>query len=273
MVKPAQRKQVVKHWVAEGWLSERQACKTAGISRSGYRHPLQRPGRDQALSEALKAKASQYPRYGYLMLHGLLKNEGLVINRKRTYRLYTEAGLQMRTKKRKKLIRPRVAMPLPARPNERWSMDFVHDQLANGRRFRILNVVDDYSRECIGQVVDTSLSGQRVARCLKDLIQERGKPGSIVCDNGTEFTSKAMFFWSRDNLVRLNFIQPGKPTQNAFVESFNGKFRDSCLNQHWFRSIDEARSIIEMWREDYNEVRPHSSLGYQPPAVFARKVA
>jgi len=218
-------------------------------------------------------KASQYPRYGYLMLHGLLKNEGLVINRKRTYRLYTEAGLQVRTKKRKKLHRPRVPMIVPTRAKERWSMDFVHDQLAAGRRFRIFNIVDDYSRECIGQVVDTSISGNRVSRLLSDLLKTRGKPKSIVCDNGTEFTSKAMFFWARDNQVKLNFIQPGKPTQNAFVESFNGKFRDSCLNQHWFRSLDEAREMIETWRKDYNEVRPHSALGYQPPAVFARKIA
>ncbi len=207
------------------------------------------------------------------MLHGLLKNEGLVINKKRTYRLYTEAGLQVRTKKRKKLVRPRIAMELPARLDERWSLDFVHDQLAGGRRFRVLNIVDDYSRECIGQIVDFSISGERVARYLSQLIEARGKPRSVVCDNGTEFTSKAMFFWSRDTGVKLNFIQPGKPTQNAFVESFNGKFRDSCLNQHWFRSLAEARDIIERWRQDYNNIRPHSSLGYQPPSVFARKIA
>ena len=264
---------MVRHLVDEGWLSERKACKVIGVSRTVFRHESLKPVRDQFLKDALLQKAIQYPRYGYLMLHGLLNNEGLVVNRKRTYRLYTEAGLQMRTKKRKELIRPRVAMPLPATPNERWSMDFVYDQLANGRHFRILNVVDDYSRECIGQMIDTSISGQRVARCLRELMKKRGKPGSIVCHNGTEFTSKALFFWSRDHLVRLNFIQPGQPTQNAFVESFNGKFRDSCLNQYWFRSIDEARSVVESWRKDYNEVRPHSSLGYQPPALFARKVA
>ena len=164
-------------------------------------------------------------------------------------------------------------MELPAGPNERWSMDFVHDQLAGGRRFRIFNLVDDYSRECIAQIVDVPISGQRVARCLNELMRERGKPNHIVCDNGTEFTSKAMFFWGRDNRVKLNFIQPGKPTQNAFVESFNGKFRDTCLNQHWFRSLEEARGMIEDWRKDYNEVRPHSSLGYQPPSVFAGKIA
>lgn len=264
---------MVKHWISQGWLSERQACRAAGISRTGCRHQCQRPERDKQLKAALLAKASQYPRYGYLMLHGLLKNEGLVVNRKRTYRLYTEAGLQVRTKKRKKLVRPRIPMLLPGRPNERWSLDFVHDQLAGGRRFRVLNVVDDYSRECIGQIVDLSISGERVARYLSQLISSRSRPRHLVCDNGTEFTSKAMFFWSRDTSVKLNFIQPGKPTQNAFVESFNGKFRDSCLNQHWFRSLEEARKTIEQWRQDYNEVRPHSSLGYQPPSVFMRKLA
>lgn len=273
MVKPAQRKQVVKHWISQGWLSERRACQVAGISRSGLRYECRRPDQDKKLKKALLDKATQYPRYGYLMLHGLLKNEGMVINKKRTYRLYTESGLQVRTKKRKKLTRPRIPMELPSGPNERWSMDFVHDQLAGGRRFRIFNLVDDYSRECIAQIVDVSISGQRVARCLNELIRERGKPDHIVCDNGTEFTSKAMFFWGRDNRVRLSFIQPGKPTQNAFVESFNGKFRDTCLNQNWFRSLEEARGIIEDWRKDYNEVRPHSSLGYQPPSVFARKIA
>lgn len=238
-MKPAQRKEVVRHWLKRGWLSERKACQIAGISRSGLRYRCKRPEQDTQLKEALLAKASQYPRYGYLMLHGLLKNEGLVVNKKRTYRLYTEAGLQVRTKKRKKLHRPRIPMIVPTRANERWSMDFVHDQLADGRRFRIFNIVDDYSRECIGQIVDTSISGYRVSRLLSDLLKTRRKPKSIVCDNGTEFTSKALFFWAKDNHVKLSFIQPGKPTQNAFVESFNGKFRDSCLNQHcsghWMR--------------------------------------
>lgn len=264
---------MVRHLVEQGWLSERKACRVIGVSRTGIRHESLKPARDQILKEALLQKATQYPRYGYLMLHGLLKQEGLVINRKRTYRLYTACSLQVRTKKRKKLVRPRIPMVLPSRPNERWSMDFVHDQLAGGRRFRVLNVVDDFTRECIGQLTDLSISGQRVARFLNQLIASRGKPRSITCDNGTEFTSKAMFFWSKDHMVRLQFIQPGKPTQNAFVESFNGKFRDSCLNQYWFRSLEEARKIIDEWRTDYNEIRPHSSLGYQPPSVFARAVA
>ena len=158
------------------------------------------------------------------MLHAMLRREGLVCNKKRTYRLYTGLGMQVRTKRRKKLVRPRVPMDLPLRPNERWSLDFVSDQLSDGRRIRVLNIVDDYSRVCVGQVVDTSISGQRMANYLDVLKLERGLPCSIVMDNGPEMTSKAMFFWSQESGVKLNFIQPGKPTQNAFVESFNGKF-------------------------------------------------
>ena len=149
-------------------------------------------------------------------------------------------------------------------------MDFVHDQLSNGRRFRVLNIVDNFSRECIGQIVETSITGKRVADYLSELIDKRdAKPASIVCDNGTEFRCKAMFHWSRDQQMALDFIQPGKSTQNAFVESFNGKFRDGCLDQSLFRSIEEAKEVIEDWRIDYNEVRPHSALGYQPPGIFA----
>ena len=152
-------------------------------------------------------------------------------------------------------------------------MDFVSDQLSNGRRFRVLNIVDDFSRELVGQLTEFSISGRRVSRFLEQLLETRGKPASITCDNGTEFTSKAMFFWCKENRVRLNFIQPGKPTQNAFVESLNGKFRDACLNQHWFRTIEEARYEIDQWRAHYNHERPHSSLNYLTPVAFANQAA
>jgi putative transposase len=228
---------------------------------------------DQILRSRLKELAQQYPRYGYLLLHGMLKNEGLVINRKRTYRIYCEEGLQVRTKKRKKLTHPMLSLPVPQQPNERWSLDFVSDQLATGRRFRVLNIVDDCSRECVGQLVDTSISGERLARFLDQVGRTRKLPESIVCDNGPELTSKAMFFWSRSRKVQLHFIQPGKPTQNAFVESFNGKFHGGCLNQHWFQDLNDALSIIHEWRKHYNHVRPHSSLGYVPPAVYAKQAA
>lgn len=271
-MKPSARKAAADSLMEAHGISERRACQVLQLHRSVLRY-THHPRDDGALRERLKVLAALYPRYGYLMLHALLRREGLVVNRKRTYRLYTELGLQVRTQRRKKLVRPRLAMALPGRANERWSLDFVSDQLACGRRFRVLNVVDDFTRECVGQLADLSISGARMARFLDELAQIRGLPKSIVCDNGTEMTSKAMFFWSRAKGVPLNFIQPGKPTQNAFVESFNGKFRDSCLNQHWFRSLTEARSIIDEWRVHYNEVRPHSSLGYQPPSVFAEMAA
>jgi len=272
VVTPAGRNQVVVHLTAQHGISERRACSLACVSRTGYRHkPIQRD--DTPLRSRLTTLASAYPRYGYLMLHGLLKNEGLVVNKKRTYRLYTEENLQVRTKRRKKLQHPRVPMAVPQFCNERWSMDFVSDQLANGRRFRVLNVVDDYSREMIGQLVSFSISGQQVARFLTQLSGVRTMPRSIVCDNGTEFTSKAMFFWGKEKHVTLNFIQPGKPTQNAFVESLNGKFRNECLNQNWFRTLDEATHDITQWRQHYNHERPHSSLNYLSPVAFANQAA
>lgn len=269
MVTAAQRRRAVEHLKSRRY-SERRACRLVGFSRSAAWY---RPkGRDDAaLRQRLKVLAERYPRYGYPTLHDMLKTEGYVINRKRTYRLYREEGLQVRTKRRKKLIRPRVPMLVPDSVNQRWSMDFMSDQLANGRRFRILNVVDDYSRECVLQIVDLSISGQRLARELDQLA--RRLPKTIVCDNGPEFTSKAMFFWAKRTGVTLHFIQPGKPTQNAFIESFNGKFRDYCLNLNWFASLDDARTTIDHWRSHYNDVRPHRSLGQKPPAVFAQEVA
>src|SRR6056297_3072672 len=181
----------------------------------------------------------------------------IVVNPKRTYRLYREEGLQVRTKRRKKLSRPRVPLALPSAVNERWSVDFVSDQLANGRRFRVFNVVDDFSRECVLQIVDFSIGGERLARELDQLAKSRRLAKKIVMDNGPELTGKAMFFWAKERGVKLHFIQPGKPTQNAFVESFNAKFRDYCLNLHWFATLADARSTIEDWRTHYNHVRPH----------------
>lgn len=269
MVTPAARRQGVEHLVTANLASQRRACRLVDLSRSVMQY-RPRPKHDKVLCQRLKELATQYPRYGYLMLHGLLAAEGLVINRKRTYRLYCEANLQVRTRRRKKLIRPRIPMMIPDGRGQRWSLDFVSDQLASSRRFRVLNIVDDYSRECIGQIVDTSISGLRLAGFLEEIGTLRSLPKTIVCDNGSELTSKAMFFWSQRSGVKLHFIQPGKPTQNAFVESFNAR---TCLNQHWFRNLQDARRIINDWRRHYNYVRPHSSLGYVPPAVFAQQAA
>lgn len=269
MVTATHRRRAVEH-LKNRRVSERRACRLVGFSRSAAWRALK--GRDdERLRARLKTLAEQYPRYGYPTLHDMLKAEGLVINPKRTYRVYREEGLQVRTKRRKKLNRPRVPMLVPDTVNQRWSMDFVSDQLANGRRFRVLNVVDDFTREYVLQIVDTSISGERITRELDRL--KRTLPKSIVCDNGPEFTCKAMFFWSKRAGVKLHFIQPGKPTQNAFVESFNGKIREYCLDLNWFASLDDARSTLKDWRKHYNHVRPHRSLGRIPPALFAEQVA
>jgi putative transposase len=220
----------------------------------------------------LKELAARYRRYGYLRLHVYLREEGLVVNLKRTYRLYCEEALQVRRRKRKRLPpRERIALAVPDRVNQRWSLDFVSDALWNDRRFRVLNIVDDFSRECPGQIVDTSISGARLARFLDELAVRYGLPQEIVMDNGPELTSRAMFEWSRRTGVALRFIEPGKPIQNAYVESFNGKFRDECLDENWFVNLADARRTIEAWRRHYNEARPHSALGYLAPAAYAEQ--
>ena len=268
MVTPAARKPVAQHLIEAFRLSERVACKLAGLSRTALRYQP-KTNADNSIRQRLKALATQYPRYGYLMLHGLLRGEGWVKNRKRTYRLYTEEGLQVRTKKRKKLTRPRQPIEVPTAPNQRWSMDFVSDQLSNGRRFRVLNVVDDVTRECLAAIPDTSISGRRVARELTALIERRGKPGMIVSDKGTKLTSNAILKWCAEHKVEWHYIAPGKPMQNGFVESLNGRMRDEFLNETLFRNLAHARALIAAWVTDYNTARPHSALGYQTPAGFA----
>lgn len=249
-------------------FSERRACRIVGLSRSVAQYcPV--PKNDEALRARLKELAAENRRYGYKRLHALLRREARVINHKRTYRLYREEGLQVRTKKRRKLPRrDRVPIRLPDRPMQRWSLDFMSDQLANCRRFRVLNIVDDHCKWCPGQIVDFSISGERLTRFLDELAGMVGLPAELVLDTGPEGTSKAMFEWSERTGVRLRFIEPGKPVQNAFIESFNGRFRDECLNQNWFRSIRHAREAIEEWRIHYNTRRPHSALGYKTPSEY-----
>ena len=243
------------------------------MSITALRQYSKGPLQDKPLRERIKAYATQYSRCGFLILHELLKRDGLVVNSKRTYRIYTEESLQVPTNKCKKLIRPRLPMDVPNDVNQRWPMDFVADQLANGRCFRSLNIVHDFSRELIGQLVSVSINGNMVSRFLDQLIEIRTRPKSIVFYNGTEFTSKAMFNWSKDSQVKLAFIQTGKPTQNASVESLNGKFTNECLSQHWFRTLAEANYEIEQWRHHYNHVHPHSSLNYLSPKEFIDSAA
>lgn len=252
-------------------MSQRRACGLIGIGESSYRYQSTRTAVPE-LKELLLQLAVERPRYGYRRLHVLVRREGFAVNHKRIYRLYRAEGLAVRRRRRRRLVRTRVPLGLPGAANERWSLDFMSDQLADGRVFRTLNVVDDFTRECRAIEVDTSLSGQRVARTLDALVAEHGRPKALLTDNGPEFTSRAVEAWAYRHGVRLDFIQPGKPMQNAFVESFNGRFRDECLNEHWFEGLDEAKEVIEQWRLDYNQVRPHSSLGDLPPEEYAARL-
>ena len=251
-------------------LSTRRFCRLTGWNRSSLQYRSE--GRDDtALREQLRHWGALKPRWGAPILHDVLKTEGLVINHKRTERIYREEGLSLRRKRRRKLPAvARVPLPAPQETNQRWSMDFIHDQLATGRRFRCLTLVDDFTRQCLAIHVDTSISGASVVAILQRLALTRQLPKTITVDNGPEFTSKALHLWAQRSGVTLHHIQPGKPMQNAFIESFNGTFRDDCLNQHWFSSLAEARLLIEHWRShDYNQIRPHSSLGRVPPNFFA----
>lgn len=221
----------------------------------------------------MKELAQQRRRFGCPRLHVMLKREGLVMNHKRTERIYREEGLMLskRRKSRKRGALLRVEMPLAERANQRWSMDLMSDSLSDGRRVRVLTIVDDYSRECPAMEVDTSITGLRVVRVLEQLAKQRGLPAVITVDNGPEFAGKALDEWAYRQGVTLRFIEPGKPVENVYIESFNGKLRDECLNENWFTSLYEARTIIENWRMDYNEERPHSSLGDLTPREFARQ--
>ena len=250
-------------------LSERRACRLVGMARTSCRYEAQRQGQEEKLKLRLRTLAGERRRFGYRRLVVLLRREGWAVNHKRVYRLYREEGLAVRRRKRKRMgAGERSPLAVPTQPNHRWSMDFVSDSLSDGRKMRSLNIVDDYSRECLATEVDTSLPGMRVVRVLEQLGERRGLPEVLVMDNGPEFAGQALDVWAYARKVRLHFIEPGKPMQNAFVESFNGKFRDECLNEHWFVSLADARRKIEAWRQDYNEVRPHSALGNRTPKEF-----
>ena len=227
-----------------------------------------RRDRQDALRQRLRELAAVRVRFGYRRLTVLLKREGWPVNAKRIYRLYLDEGLTVRTKLRKRLAsRPRVPLPAPTRPNERWSMDFVSARLEDGRWFRTLTVLDVYTRESLALVADRSLTGVKVAAALTPIVRHRGAPTAITVDNGGEFVSRAMDAWAYAHDVRLEFIRPGKPVENAFIESFNGRLRDECLNAHVFSSTIDAQRVLDAWREDYNHVRPHSAWQHRTPAM------
>jgi putative transposase len=250
MVGPAVRREVVTYLRKQHQFSERHACRLITVQRSSIRY-RQRRADCADVRQRLRALAHSRPRFGYRRLGVLLRRDGLMVNHKRVHRLYREEGLALRRRRRKRTASAgRVRPSMPCQPGQQWSMDVLRDTLASGRSFRTLNVVDEFTRECLAIEVDTSLPGARVTRVLDHLREQRGLPELLIMDNGPEFTGKALDNWAYHHGVRLHFIDPGKPVQNAYVESFNGKFRDECLDQHWFANLADARRTIEAWRHD-----------------------
>ncbi|MCU0847539.1 MAG: IS3 family transposase [Spirochaetes bacterium] len=269
MVSREQREEAVR--IGKEFISERRSCKVFDIHRSVFRH--EHVEKDTELEKEIRSIAMKKRRYGYRRIYNTLIKKRKV-NHKKVYRIYTQMGLKYRIKRKKKRFtgesRPLI---IPGSTSKRWSMDFVHDALYDGRKFRVLNIIDDYSREAICLQPDFSINGRRVVRILEELRMIRPLPEQIVVDNGPEFTSKVFLKWADENNVDIHFIEKGKPTQNAFVESFNGKFRDECLNEEWFVTIKDARNKIEVWRNEYNTERPHSSLNGLTPYEFIGKSA
>jgi putative transposase len=269
MVRPAAKREAVVYLRNVLRMSERRACLLIAADRKMVRYRSRRPS-DVELRTRLRDLANQRRRFGYRRLFILLREQGEPSGINRIYRLYREEGLTVRKRKaRRRAIGTRAPILVEAKVNARWSLDFVHDQLAHGRRFRILNIVDEVTRECLAAIPDTSISGRRVARELTTIISVRGKPQMVVSDNGTEFTSNAMLGWAKDHAVDWHYITPGRPMQNGYIESFNGRMRDELLNESLFIDLDQARRLIGAWIADYNTARPHSSLGYKTPVAYA----
>jgi putative transposase len=272
-VKPAQRRAAVGYAQEQVGLSQRRACQLVGSARSTIRYQS-RQRTDHVLRAWLRKLAAHRPRFGYRRLHILLRREGIVVNHKRVERLYREEGLAVRRRTRKSLTPIRRGRPAaPHRANEQWALDFLQDALASGRTIRLLSIIDVFTREALALEVDTSLPGSRVVRVLDRLVGERQRPDQLVLDNGPELISRALEEWAHQHTVTLHFIDPGKPIQNAHCESFHGRLRDECLNEHWFLGLGDARRIVETWRQDYNRQRPHSALAYQTPEEFRRGCA
>jgi putative transposase len=271
MVSPQVRRQAVDVLRGERGFGVTHACGLVGISRSLYGYRSRRAG-TESLRARIAALAGEKRRDGYKCIHVLLRREGWAVNRKRTYRLCLEAGHAVRRRKRKRIGHfARRALPSPTTANRSWSIDFVADGLIGGRKLRCLTIVDDNSRECLALEVDTSINGRRVAAVLDRIGDVRGLPLSITVDHGPEFEGQVLDAWAYQRGVRLSFIRPGKPVENAYIESFDGRFRDECLNEHWFMTMAHARGVIEAWHVEYNTERPHSSLGNQTPEHFANR--
>ncbi len=270
-MKPKAKRAAAAHVVGSLGLSGRRACLLVSLQRSTFQYRSRRPD-DAALRQRMREIAEKRRRFGSPRIGVMLKREGWKVNHKKVERLYALEGLALRRRKRrKKFVGQRVPLPVPAKPHQQLSMDFVQDRLTSGRKIRTLTIVDKFSRECPAIEVDTSLGGKRVVRVLERLVERHGAPEAITIDNGTEFDSKPMDEWAFNRKVKLDFIRPGKPNENAFIESFNGRFRDECLNENLFESLDHARKVIEDWRIDYNEERPHGSLEDLTPKEFLQR--
>jgi len=271
-LKPEARRDAVEYLRVRFGLSQRRACSLVGLSRNTLRY-VRKPEKDGALRRRMKELALERKRFGCRRLHFLLREEGLVVNHKRTERIYGEEKLSLSLRRRKKVASlVRMSLPRAKGPNQVWAMDFAQDATSEGRRFRIFPIIDTFTRESLVICVDTSIGGSRIVSILDELGRDRGLPEMIMMDNGPEFRSNALDEWAYRRGVKLHFIRPGRPVENAYIESFIGRLRDECLNVHWFLSVQHAREVIERWRCDYNQERPHSSLGGLPPSKFARLI-
>jgi putative transposase len=273
MVTPAARREAVAHMRSVFEASERRACAVLGVDRTSIRYRGNRPD-DAAVRARMRELAAIRRRFGYRRLFVLMRREGLVMNHKKFRRLYREERLQVRRRGgRKRALGTRAPLAIPQGPNQRWSLDFLSDAFVEGRRFRILAVVDDFTRECLALIADTSLPGLRVVRELEIIMARRGRPAICVSDNGTELTGMAVLRWSQEIRLEWHYIAPGKPTQNAFIESFNARLRDELLNETLFTSLAQVRAALNAWKDDYNNARPHSALGNLTPTEYSDRSA
>ena len=272
MVSPQAKREAISYLQDRKNISADRACRLVGLQTSTYYYQSYSSRDDEGLKQKLIELAQVRIRWGLPRLFVLVRREGFMDNYKRVKRIYNKAGLQIQNRRKKKIrSHLRLVLPEPQKPNHIWSMDFVSDALSDQRRFRCFTLVDDFTRESIVIETDRSLRSEKIVRVLNQLKINRGLPEMIVCDNGPEFISQNLDVWAYQNKVQLKFIQPGKPVQNAYIESFNGRLRDECLNQHWFMSLNEAKEEIESWRKDYNQNRPHRSLKMKTPNQFAKE--